>query len=55
MLNPAFKGVEPLTNAGLDIKWPIYGDMEMHALLSVLESEKWRRGASFNSNRRECK
>jgi len=41
----AVKGGTPVAPGGLRINWPIFGDEEKKALLEVLESGKWWRGA----------
>lgn len=41
----AINGGEPVAPKGLKIKWPIFGDEEREALLDVLESGRWWRGA----------
>jgi len=45
MSNLAIKGGPPIAPEGLKAKWPIFGDEEKRALLEVLESGKWWRGA----------
>ncbi|MGQ9597542.1 MAG: hypothetical protein ACUVQY_07305 [Thermoproteota archaeon] len=41
----ALKGGIPVVPGGLRVDWPIFGDEEKNALIEVLESGKWRRGA----------
>ncbi len=44
-MNLAIKGGKPVTPGGLKIQWPIFDEKEEKALLEVLHSGKWWRGA----------
>ena len=48
MPNLAINGGRPVAHEGIGTTWPIYGDEERKALLDVLESGKWWRGAYKN-------
>lgn len=45
MAELAIRGGKPLVPGGLKPKWPIFGEEEKQALIEVLESGKWWRGA----------
>jgi dTDP-4-amino-4,6-dideoxygalactose transaminase len=45
MPNLAVKGGRPVAPEGVGTTWPIYGEEERKALLEVLESGRWWRGA----------
>jgi len=45
MAKLAIKGGEPVAPKGIGITWPIYGEEERRALIEVLESGRWWRGA----------
>ena len=45
MAELAIRGGKPLVPGGLKPKWPVFGEEEKQALIEVLESGKWWRGA----------
>lgn len=45
MANLAIQGGRPVAPRGISTEWPIFGEEEKEALLEVLESGRWWRGA----------
>ena len=49
-MNLAIKGGKPVAAEGLKTQWPIFDEKEERALLEVLRSSKWWRGAYQDQN-----